>query len=522
MHQTFGGGKPTPTYFLGQLLHIIAILILTILATNLPIFSAECAEIPTNRNAPNIVLILADDLGYGDLSCLNPDSKIQTPNMDRLASEGMTFTDAHSPSSVCTPTRYGVLTGRYCWRSRLKSFVLLGYDRPLIEPNRMTVASLLKEHGYATAAVGKWHLGLGWQLNGGQPLPEKDQIPEDPGIDYARPIQGGPLALGFDYFFGISASLDMAPYCYLENDRATMVPTEPTKGKPFPENWRPGLKSDDFQHNEVLPKLAEKAIAWLDAQAAVSPRKPLFLYLPLSAPHTPVLPNKPFLGKSKAGIYGDFVVEVDWVVGRVLKALKRDGLAENTLVVLTSDNGSTMTIRDFFKVYDHATNYHFRGQKSDAWDGGHRIPFIARWPGKVKPGSTCDDTVCLSDLLATAAAIVGAKLPEGAGPDSYNILPDLMGTVKGPIREATVHHSVDGYFAIRQGPWKLVLCRGSGGWSLPEKKVPKDAPPGQLYNMHDDVGEKVNLYDERPDVVKKLTELLEKYKRQGYSRPGAK
>lgn len=468
---------------------------------------------------PNIVYILADDLGYGDVSCLNPESKIPTPNMDRLAKEGMTFTDAHSPSSVCTPTRYGILTGRYCWRSRLKSGVLLGYDRPLIEPERMTVASLLKEHGYDTAVVGKWHLGLGWQLADEEPLPAEDQLRDDPGIDYTKPIQGGPLALGFDYFFGISASLDMPPYCYIENDRATMVPTERTAGGAFPENWRPGMKADDFDHKKVLAKITEKAIAWIDAEAEASPRKPFFLYFALTAPHTPVLPDNDFHGKSSAGIYGDFVVQVDSVVGQVAEALQRHGLTKNTLLIVTSDNGSTMTIRKPFQIYHHATNHHFRGQKSDIWDGGHRIPFIARWPDKIKPGSTCDDTICLSDLMATAAAVVGGVLPLDAGQDSCNILPDLLGTAEEPVREATVHHSINGYFAIRQGPWKLLLCRGSGGWSMAEAEVRIDTPPCQLYNMEKDVGEQENLYAERPDIVKRLKHTLEQYQVQGHSQP---
>lgn len=467
---------------------------------------------------PNIVYVLADDLGYGDLSCLNPRSKIPTPNIDRLARQGMTFTDAHSPSSVCTPTRYGILTGRYSWRSRLKSSVLLGYDRPLIEPDRLTVPALLKQHGYNTAAFGKWHLGLGWRLANGRQLPKKDQLSDDPGIDYAEPIGGGPRALGFDTFFGISASLDMAPYCYIRDDRATQVPSQPTQGRPFPVNWRAGMKSADFEHIEVLPRLCKEAVAYIDRQAEASPTAPFFLYLPLPAPHTPVLPNEPFIGKSKAGIYGDFVVEVDWVAGQVIKALDRNRLAANTLLIVTSDNGSTMTIRREFQEYEHATNYHFRGQKSDAWDGGHRIPFIARWPGKVKAGTTCDDTICLTDLLATSAAIVGADLPDDAGQDSVSILPDLLGTADGPLREATIHHSIDGAFAVRQGPWKLILCRGSGGWSLRENKVPKDAPAGQLYNLSEDVGETRNLYDSRPEVVKRLTELLHKFQEQGHSR----
>ena len=481
--------------------------------------TASQSAVARAADNPNIVYILADDLGYGDLSCLNAESKIPTPNVDRLAGQGITFTDAHSPSSVCTPTRYGVLTGRYCWRSRLKSFVLLGYDRPLIEPHRLTVPALLKQHGYNTAAFGKWHLGLGWQLADGGALPNKDQLNADPGIDYAKPIGGGPAALGFDTFFGISASLDMAPYCYIRDDRATRVPSRPTKGRPFPENWRAGKKSSDFEHIEVLPRLCKEAVAYIDRQAEASSGAPFFLYFPLPAPHTPVLPNEPFIGKSKAGIYRDFVVEVDWVVGQVMEALDRNRLAENTLLIVTSDNGSTMTVRAEFQQYDHATNYHFRGQKSDAWDGGHRIPFIARWPGKVKAGTACDDTICLTDLLATCAAIVGTEVPDDAGQDSFNILPDLLGKAHGPVREATVHHSIDGAFAVRQGPWKLILCRGSGGWSLRENKVPKDAPAGQLYNLSDDVSETRNLYNSRPEVVKRLTELLNKYQKQGHSRP---
>jgi len=481
--------------------------------------AAAGAADPATPDRPNIVYILADDLGYGDLSCLNPQSKIPTPRMDRLAREGMTFTDAHSPSSVCTPTRYGVLTGRYCWRTRLKSFVLLGYDRPLIEPGRLTVPALLKQHGYHTAGFGKWHLGLGWQLKDGRPLPDKDQIEPDPGIDYTRPLTAGPLSAGFDYYFGISASLDMAPYCYVENDRVTQVPDEPSRGRPFPENWRPGMKARDFEHVDVLPTLARRAVAHIEQRAKQSSRTPFFLYFPLPAPHTPVLPTEEFRGKSRAGIYGDFVVQVDSVVGQVMEALDRNALGHNTLLILTSDNGSTMTIREFFKAFEHDTNYHFRGQKSDVWDGGHRVPFLARWPARVRAGSVCRDTICLTDLLATCAAIVGAALPDDAGEDSFNILPDLLGTASGPVREATVSHSVDGSFAIRQGPWKLLLCRGSGGWSLPEKKVPQDAPPGQLYNLDEDVGEQKNLYHQRPEIVRRLTALLERYQRQGRSRP---
>jgi arylsulfatase A-like enzyme len=479
--------------------------------------TAGADEIQTRQDAPNIVFILADDLGYGDLSCLNPQSKIQTPRLDRIAAEGMTFTDAHTPSSVCSPTRYGVLTGRYCWRTRLKSGVLLGYDRPLIEPGRLTVASLLKRQGYRTGAVGKWHLGLGWQLKNGKPLPERDQIADDPGIDYARPIQGGPTALGFDYYFGISASLDMAPYCFIENDRVTKMPTETSEGREFPENWRKGPRSPGFDHGDVLPELTRRAVAFIERESP-SPA-PFFLYLPLSAPHTPVLPNAEFAGRSRAGNYGDFVVEVDAAVGQVVDALARQGVADRTLLIVTSDNGSTMTIRPDFQKYGHATNYHFRGQKSDAWEGGHRVPFLVRWPGKVKAGTKCNATICLTDLMATCADLVGAALPAEAGEDSVSFLPCLLGEAEGPIRETIVHHSINGTFAIRQGPWKLILCRGSGGWSLPEKKVPADTPPGQLYNLDEDIGEMKNLYRERPEIVGRLEDLLQRCEEQGARPP---
>lgn len=468
---------------------------------------------------PNIVVILADDLGYGDLSCLNPESKIPTPHMDRVAREGMTFTDAHSPSAVCTPTRYGLLTGRYAWRTRLQSGVLLGFDRPLIEPGRETLASFLKRHGYSTAAVGKWHLGLGWQDAQGRPVTDRDGTTNDPGVDYARPITEGPLTVGFDYFFGISASLDMAPYCYIENDRAVQPPTLDTEGEAFPRNWRAGKRSPDFRHEEVLRKCTEKAEEWLTERRAENPERPLFLYFALTAPHTPVLPEEPFRGRSRAGEYGDFVVQTDWVVGRVLDTLDRLELAENTLVILTSDNGSTMTIRPFFAQYDHATNYHFRGQKSDVWEGGHRVPFLARWPAKIPSGTTCDATVCLTDLLATFAQIVGETLPETCGEDSFGLLPLLTGEADTVPRPPVVMHSISGKFAVRQGDWKFIECRGSGGWSLPENRVPDDAPADQLYNLREDVGERENLFRARPDTVSRLQAVLNRIRESGRSVP---
>jgi arylsulfatase A-like enzyme len=462
---------------------------------------------------PNIVFIMADDMGYGDLGCYNKKSKIPTPNMDALAAEGMRFTDAHSPSAVCTPTRYGVLTGRYCWRSRLKRGVLGGYSPALIDTKRMTVASMLKQYGYTTACIGKWHLGLG----------------SDKKTDYDKPLVPGPNALGFDYFFGIPASLDMTPYCYVENERPVEKPTLTIEAGKANEDgwWRAGAIAPGFKHVEVLPRLTEKAVEYIDDHTKTSPDNPFFMYFPLPAPHCPIAPADFVKGRSKAGGYGDFVVEVDWTVGQVVKALKRNGLTGNTLIIVTSDNGSpgrTKIKRDpysIIEIYGHYPNGDLRGIKADAWDGGHREPFIARWPGKIPAGTINDEIICLTDLLATCAAIVGAKLPKNVGEDSFNILPALSGEITSkPIREDIVHHSLSGMFSIRQGKWKLILGLGSGGFTKPQKIEPKPGEPaGQLYNLEDDLAENNNLWSKHPEIVEQLTNLLEKYKEQGYTRP---
>jgi len=462
---------------------------------------------------PNIVFIMADDMGYGDLGCYNKDSKIPTPNMDRLAAEGMRFTDAHSPSAVCTPTRYGVLTGRYCWRSRLKRGVLNGYSPALIDTRRMTVASLLKQHGYATVCIGKWHLGLG----------------SDKKTDFNKTLTPGPNALGFDYFYGIPASLDMTPYCYIENDRAVTKPTLTTEAGKASEDgwWRAGAIAPGFKHVEVLPRLTEKAVEYIDKHTAKSKDRPFFMYFALPAPHTPIAPADFVKGRSKAGGYGDFVVEVDWTVGQVVKALERNGHTRNTLIILTSDNGSparTKIKRDpysIIEIYGHYPNGDLRGIKADIWDGGHREPFIARWPGNIPAGTTSGQIVCLTDLMATCAAIVDVEIPDNAGEDSYNILPALLGKkLNKPIREAIVHHSSMGMFSIRQGKWKLILGLGSGGFSKPKTYKPKPGEPkGQLYNLGEDLAESKNLWSEHPEIVERLTNLLDKYKQQGHSRP---
>ncbi|MHC4623038.1 MAG: sulfatase family protein [Planctomycetota bacterium] len=467
------------------------------------------------RRLPNIVFIMADDLGYGDVTCLNRNSKIPTPNIDRMAASGMRFTDAHSGSAVCTPTRYGILTGRYCWRTRLKKGVLAGYSEPLIEPERLTLASLLKRHGYRTACVGKWHLGLGWATTDGQE-------PNRNNVDYTRPIEGGPTALGFDYFFGIPASLDMHPYVYIENDNVAAAPTELIDGRGWPEFYRAGPAAPAFNHEQVMPTLTKKAVDFVEKHQARSPGRPFFLYFPLTAPHTPILPTKQFRGASKAGEYGDFVVQVDWTVGQVMNALDKHAVADDTLIIFTSDNGPEKGMEQRTEVYAHHSSYHFRGKKRDIWDGGHRIPFIASWPARIRPNTVTDQTICLTDLMATAAEIVGDRLAGNAAEDSYSILPAMLDeNLQEPVREAVVHHSSKGEFAIRQGRWKLILCKGSGGnrYKTGPNAIKQDDPPGQLYDMRDDYSEKRNLYNHRPEIVEKLSNLLQKYRQQGHSRP---
>lgn len=468
---------------------------------------------------PNIVYILADDLGYGDISAYNPAGKITTPNLDRLAAQGMRFTDAHSPSSVCTPTRYALLTGRYPWRSRLPVGVLRGYSRTLIEASRPTVASLLKQHGYQTGVVGKWHLGLDWAVANASvgllAAPDygiKDEMnPAD--IDFSKPAQQGPNTIGFDYSYILPASLDMPPYCYLENQQLVEQPTAYTNGNalttgftgPF---WREGRMAPSFDFHGVLTRFVDKAIQFLKQQSSA---KPFFLYLPMAAPHTPWMPTKAYVGKSKAGEYGDFVQQVDAAVGQVLQTLEQSGLAGNTVVLFASDNGPYWR-EAFVRQFDHRAAGPFRGMKGDAFEGGHRIPFVVRWPGRVKAGSVSNATTTLANLMATCKDIVGDKTPAFVPEDSYSILPVLLSKAgQVPRQPAVVHSSSAGYFAIRKGDWKLIEGLGSGGFTEPQKIKPADgAPTGQLYNLATDPAEQTDLYQQHPEKVKELRGLLTK------------
>ena len=457
---------------------------------------------------PNIIVILADDIGYGDVHALNPArGKIKTPNLDRLASQGMTFTDAHSGSSVCTPTRYGLLTGRYAWRSRLQQGVLDGSDDPpLIAADRLTVSVLLREHGCTTAAIGKWHLGF---LSERPPTAttaasagakkNKSKMGEN-GLPVGARVIGGPITRGFDYFWGCSNARTMSGL--IEQDRVV-------------ENLPP---------IEMLPRLERQAVAYVaDHAAAAKAGKPFFLYVPLTSPHTPILPTPEWQGKSGLGAYGDFVIQTDAVVGNILAALDTHGLGANTLVIFTADNGcSPQANTPALEKQGHFASADLRGYKADIWEGGHRVPFFVRWPGRITAGSASSQVICHTDLLATCAELLGAKLPATAGEDSESFFPALLGTARPALREAVVHHSIEGKFSIRQASWKLILAPGSGGWGKPGDAAARAAglPEVQLYDLDRDLAESRNLAAAHPAVVARLPALLERYVAAGRSTPG--
>ncbi len=409
---------------------------------------------------PNIVFVLFDDMGYGQPTCFRAGSEFKTPNLDRLARESMKFNDAHTASSVCTPTRYGLLTGRY--PSRIGQYgVLTTFSPPIIERERVTVASMLKQAGYHTACIGKWHLGMKWDA--------RQAGDKEKAAPLGAKASEGPIARGFDLFAGYTHARNIG--MIMEQDQVAMQLAE----------------------DAVQPALGKKAVAYIDERAKSG--GPFFLYLPLSTPHTPIAPAAEFVGKSGAEKYGDWLYEGDWVLGQILDALERNHLADNTLVIATSDNGAAG------RVYAP-----LRGAKTSIYEGGHRVPFLARWPGKIKAGSTCDDTICLNDLLATSAEIIGAKLPDNAAEDSVSILADLLGTAKAPAREATVHQSASGDLAIRQGPWKLIFNK---------------AGSRELYNLQIDLSETKDVAAANPDVVEKLVALMQRYIDNGRSTPGA-
>ncbi|MFC5050621.1 arylsulfatase [Rubritalea spongiae] len=453
------------------------------------------ASVSFAADRPNIVFILCDDLGYGDVHALNPEhGKIKTPALDRLAAEGMVFTDAHSGSAVCTPTRYGLMTGRYSWRTKLQQGVVQGFAPNLIAEGRETVASFLQAQGYHTGVVGKWHLNFQYldadtgdaiQRKGKKLAPVGSKIPD------------GPVQRGFDYYHGFHHAGDMKGV--IENE--TVIKHE--------------------EEVNMLPRITRKSVEFIEARAA-EPKTPFFLYVPYGSPHTPIVPSPEWIGRSGLGIYGDFVMQTDDGVGQIMAALEKNGLTENTLVIFSSDNGTSKAadIPDLEKK-GHIVSAGYRGSKADLWDGGHRVPFIVRWPGHVAAGSTSDQLICLTDFFATAADIIDVNLPAENAEDSVSFLPALSGAEIVSTRAGVIHHSISGHFAYRQGKWKLLLAKGSAGWTGPkENQIPKGAPKGQLYDMEADPGETTNLYQSHPEVVQQLLEQLKSDIARGRSTAG--
>jgi arylsulfatase A-like enzyme len=487
----------------------------------------------SNPRRPNVVVVLADDLGYGDVHCYNPDrGKIPTPNLDRLAAQGMRFTDGHSSSGVCSPSRYTLLTGRYHWRTRLQAGIVGVYGEPLIASDRLTIAGLAKQYGYRTAAIGKWHLGWDWPVEPAQrpylraPEPRGKGDPAPVATSkhlavwrevFSRPIGGGPTTRGFDGYFGTDVP-NWPPYCFIENDRTVGMPTEFLPPANFEGHMAslqgPALKNWTFQ--PILPTVGDRAIAFISEASRAT--QPFLLYLPLTAPHTPLAVNEPWRGKSGLNVYADFVMETDAVVGRVLDALDRSGVADRTVVVFTSDNGCAPYIGAAeLERKGHYPSGPLRGYKADAWEGGHRVPFIVRWPGVVRPGSVCGQLVHQADLMATLAEILGATLPDRAGEDSFSLLPLWRGVDK-PVRQHAVSCAASGVPAVREGPWKLILGpAGSGGAT----KNRGDRAV-QLYNLAEDLGETNDLAAEQPQRVARMRAVWEKLIADGRSTPGEK
>ncbi|MBU2975659.1 sulfatase family protein [Zobellia sp. B3R18] len=490
-----------------------------------------------NIQKPNIIVIYTDDQGYGDVSALNPDAKFRTPNMDKLANEGIIFTDGHSSDAVCTPSRYSLLTGRYSWRTSLKKGGL-GADGPcLIEKDRMTIASLLQENGYKTAMIGKWHLQMEFEGSLGK------------NRDWSKPFTDGPIEKGFDYYFGIPASMNYGVLTYLENDKVLDPPVLWTKKKadknsrtfsdtinpkgyrmtpPYRSTRKEGTSgwvevAPSFNDELVLKTFADKAVDYISESAVEAKSgKPFFLYLPLTSPHLPHCTHPDFQGRSNCGNYGDFMEETDYRIGQVLEALKANGIEDNTLVIFSSDNGAETNYVYQREKYGHYSSLNFKGGKRDIYEGGHRVPFLMRWPNGIQAGSKSDVPVCQTDYLATIADIVGVELPDNAGEDSYSLLPILRGEGYDKlVRGAVIHHSASGHFAIRDGNWKLNMFRGSGGSLNPKFIEPKKGEAiYELYNMEEDPGETINLYFKNPDVVKRLTQKIAKIIEEGRTTTG--
>ncbi|MCZ6673151.1 MAG: sulfatase-like hydrolase/transferase [Verrucomicrobia bacterium] len=501
---------------------------------------------------PNILLILADDLGYGDVGIYNPESKVPTPNLDRLAAEGIRFTDAHSPSTVCTPTRYSLLTGRMAFRINYKG-VFTGVGGPcLITEDQLTLPQILRNQGYATAMYGKWHIGMTFRTSDGQPVYEIE-IPSIPKqsdwrepsegvarvnlVDFSKRVEDGPLDRGFDHFFGTACcpTTDWL-YAFIDGDRIPVPPTALLDREaaglpvhPYSRDNRRGMIAPDFDLEEVDMLFLKKSKTFLENHVKTRPDQPFFLFHSTQAVHLPSFPGNDFKEKTDAGPHGDFIFQLDHIVGELMKTLNQLGIADNTLVIFTSDNGPEVTsVVNMRADHSHDGARPWRGMKRDQWEGGHRVPFIARWTGKIKPGSKSDQTICLTDIMATCAAITDYELPLNAAEDSFNILPSLIGEDHGKtIRPFTLHQTMKLELAIRRGKWKYLDHQGSGGNNYESREnlkpyiLPESAPeaPAQLYNLEEDPGETNNLYFKHPDIVRELKALLDASVESGRSAP---
>lgn len=484
------------------------------------VFSLLSSCSNTKETSPNIVIIYADDMGFGDLNCQNPSSKIPTPYLDQLASEGMRFTDAHSSSGICSPSRFALLTGMYHWRRQ--HGIVGAFGKPFFNDGDITLPAVLKTKGYKTACIGKWHLGWDWEFNN-----EPSEVVEQWGrqrkfynsedIDWDKKIAGGPLDRGFDYYFG-DGTINFPPYAWVENDKVTEAPTEIMdindvgfETKEGSWEFRPGPKVKDWNPSEVLPMLTKKTVDYIKNQKK---EDPFFLYFALPSPHAPIIPNDEFDGKSEAGGYGDFMVQSDWVAGQVLEALKEEGLDENTIVIFSSDNGPEAYAWSRAEKYDHFSMGDFRGLKRDVWEGGHHVPLIVKWPGHITPGTVSDELISQIDLMATLATLTNIELPDNAAPDSYDLSPVLKGQdLKEPIRKNLVHNTNKEIWGMRASNWLYINNQTGGLREMPEsfKKIrgyEDFDTEALLFNMKDDPEQRINLYKSQPTVAAELKNLL--------------
>ncbi|MCP4311461.1 MAG: arylsulfatase [Bacteroidetes bacterium] len=488
------------------------------------LFSLALAGCTKKETAlPNIVIIYADDMGYGDLNCQNPDSKIPTPNLDQLAAEGMRFTDAHSSSGICSPSRFALLTGMYHWRRQ--HGIVQAFGKPFFKDSDITLPQLLKERGYTTACIGKWHLGWNWKFKGKPtgPYPARKKKPwyytvND--IDWNGPVAGGPSDRGFDYYFG-DGTINFPPYTWVENDQLLEIPTRDIdlknigfETKEGAWEFRRGPSVEGWNPYKALPTLSSKTVEWIGRQKQ---ENPFFLYFALPSPHAPIIPNDEFIGKSNAGGYGDFMFQTDWVIGQVLNALKEKGLEENTIVIFTSDNGPEKYAFARAEKYEHFSMGDFRGLKRDVWEGGHHVPFIIKWPGQVKPASVSNELISQIDVMATLTSITGIELPQGAAPDSYSFLPILNGKSSSPIRTELIHNTNENKWGLRKGDWLYINDKSGEHSKMPEtfKKLrgyEDFETEGLLFNIKEDPEQIHNLYEKYPEKVKEMDQGIEEYK----------